>query len=85
MTFLVDPSEKMTRAGWPGEMDAAITHKGQAHFADPSIGARCSQCSSYKQHPRERMPRCEKFAELSGRIGNQFPPSATACKYFSKA
>lgn len=85
MTLLVYPSEKLTRAGWQGEMNEAITHKGQAHFADHLIGARCSQCVSYKQRPRERMPRCEKFAKLSGRIGNHFPPTAVACKYFSKA
>lgn len=85
MTLLVDPQEKRTRAGYPGEMSVAITHRGQAHFADPSIGARCSQCASYKQRPRERLPRCEKFAELSGKLGNQFPPTAVACKYFSKA
>jgi hypothetical protein len=62
------------------------THAGQAHFADPLIGATCSLCQHHVTREYLRMNRryCEKARQLAGKWLPQVPGNAIACKYFSR-
>lgn len=60
------------------------THPGQAHFADPSLGARCKDCEFLTPRPYVQIKRfcCSKARTMAGKWLKPIPPSAIACKYF---
>lgn len=65
-----------------GESDfhtqAAITHRGQAHFAGTGpAGMTCAKCTLHGHKGR-----CEAFKRLMQKAGPQVPADAAACKYF---
>jgi hypothetical protein len=62
------------------------THPGQAHFADPSIGATCKQCEFLTPRPYVQIKRfyCAKAKAMAGNWLKPIPQNAIACKYFSR-
>lgn len=62
------------------------THPGQAHLADPCIGATCSQCQYLIPRPFVQIKRlcCSKARQMAGKWLKPIPPSAIACKYFER-
>jgi hypothetical protein len=67
---------------------------GQAHFANGPFGAVCADCVFYGAWKRiknasgeivdTRRVRgaCEKYRQLTGKLGAAIPSNAPACKYF---
>lgn len=62
------------------------TYPGQAHFADPSINARCKDCTFYVPRPFVQIQRhcCSKAKQMTGRWQKPIPLGAIACKYFNR-
>ena len=72
------------------------THAGMAHFADGPLGAVCADCVFYgawkqiKNASGEIIDTkrvrgvCEKYRQLTGKLGPTVPDGAAACKYFSR-
>ncbi len=62
------------------------THPGQAHFADPSINARCKDCIYLAPRPYVQIKRfcCSKAREMAGKWLKPIPEFAIACKYFTR-
>jgi hypothetical protein len=72
------------------------THAGQAHFANGPFGATCKDCIFYGAWKRKYNAAgeivdtsrvkgaCEKFRQLTGKLGPAFPSNARACQYFSR-
>lgn len=62
------------------------THPGQAHFADPSINARCKDCIYLTPRPYVQIKRfcCSKARQMSGKWLKPIPEFAIACKYFER-
>jgi hypothetical protein len=70
------------------------THAGQAHFSDGPLSAICNDCvfyGSWKRinnasgeivDTRRVKGACEKYRQLTGKLGPAFPSNAAACKYF---
>lgn len=92
------PANFLTQ-GYGDEVAARIkkTHVGMASWADAGpFGAKCAECRHYgtwKQVRNARgetvktgfLPgRCEMFRQLTGEIGARVPPSASACRYFTR-
>ncbi len=65
-----------------GDQTVNLTRPGQAHFADPSIGARCKDCTHLTAHKTKHF--CDKAAQMTGRQMHAVPPMAIACKYFQR-
>lgn len=62
------------------------THPGQAHLADPSIGATCKDCIYLVPRPFVQIKRlcCSKARAMAGKWLKPIPENATACKYFER-
>ena len=62
------------------------THPGQAHFADPSINARCKDCIYLAPRPYVQIKRfcCSKARDMAGKWLKPIPEFAIACKYFER-
>lgn len=70
-----------------GESDfhtqAAITHRGQAHFAGTGpAGMTFGSCVLYGGGKGNRRQPCRKFRELTGKAGPLLPKDAQSCKYY---
>jgi hypothetical protein len=70
--------EAMGELVWP----AAKTYKGQASWADESIGKQCIECDFYTNRDGLKKHRCLKYYAMMRAWGAQFPSDACACKYF---
>ena len=64
--------------------DVPMTYAGQAHFGlSGPTDKRCADCASFEPNRRRRgIGGCEKFYDLTGKKGAEFPGSAFTCKYF---
>ena len=62
------------------------THPCQAHFADPSINARCKDCIYLVPRPYVQIKRfcCSKARDMAGKWLKPIPEFAIACKYFNR-
>src|SRR3954451_9751862 len=72
------------------------SYPGMAHFACTGpFGATCGECLflGYWQQRRngigeivktERVGGCEKYKQLTGKLGPVVPPRADACRYFER-
>jgi hypothetical protein len=70
------------------------THAGMAHFADGPLGAVCADCVFYGAWKRIKNASgeivdtkrvrgaCDKYRQLTGKLGPAVPSDAPACKYF---
>ena len=72
---------KLTES-WPN----SLTHPGQAHFADPSVGANCGDCLFFAPRPFVQIKRfcCSKAKQMTGKWLKPIPSTAMACKYFQR-
>jgi hypothetical protein len=61
---------------------AERTYRGQASFAQPSLGRTCGQCDNFSVPDKGGYTRCGQYKVLTGRRGEAIPPFAIACKYF---
>lgn len=61
------------------------TLPGQAHLADPSIGATCKDCLYLVPRPFVQIKRscCSKARQMAGKWLKPIPDNAIACKYFT--
>jgi hypothetical protein len=66
--------------------EQGLTKPGQAHFADPSVGANCGDCLYFVPRPYVQIKRfcCSKAKAMSGKWLKPIPASAMACKYFMR-
>ena len=65
-----------------GTSPASYTVRGQAYFADASIGARCVSCEFFPEN--KVSGHCAKATQLAQRQMVKIPATAYACKYFER-
>lgn len=80
---LLGINPKLTHGPGDFHAQAAVTHRGQAHFAGTGpAGAICGSCSHYGGGKENGRQPCRKFRDLTGKTGPVLPKDASACKYF---
>ena len=80
--MLLRENDNLTQVDTACGGSAAITHKGQAHFADLSVGHQCQSCEDLVSLKKRKGLYCQRFREMVGKWGRPVPPEATACKYY---
>jgi hypothetical protein len=94
----LSPTPNLTQ-GYRADIAQQIhqTHRGQAHFAGTGpFTAKCAECALFNAWKRKRNAAgeiigtarvsgaCEKYRQLTGKLGPVIPSNTAACNYFER-